>query len=350
MAAIAFRLEYTVRDLRVPPDVEYPFDYAGPPAVRVVLRCPSAEEQSRGHDKFNAFCTASSEREPNERVAEVLAQIAANKVMDPAEDDLDIALAYPGLDGSMIRVPTLSRLPDYFLSFLQQAHSELSEAAVRTISILRWRTNQIGVHNPFSWRGCYWSYDRIFWHPAPLPTGVRGVEALHLLHLSPALIREISQIAGGGEAGPLYHDLFREAWQQRNSNPRSAIVIGVAAAELAMKRLVSSLVPQAEWLVMHLPTPPLLKMIKEYLPQLPVRSTISGTAKPPPKPVLDALLKGVTLRNELAHAGGQGPASRTVEEILRAVHDLLWLLDYYSGHEWALDHLRPEARSALQSA
>ena len=31
-----------------------------------------------------------------------------------------------------------------------------------------------------------------------------------------------------------------------------------------------------------------------------------------------------------------------VETVIEAVQDLLWLFDYYSGHDWALNHLSYE--------
>jgi hypothetical protein len=38
----------------------------------------------------------------------------------------------------------------------------------------------------------------------------------------------------------------------------------------------------------------------------------------------------------------------TVGEVLKAILDLLWLLDYYSGNEWALKHVRSGTRSGLK--
>lgn len=299
---------------------------------------------------MNSFCTAWSDREANNRVAEFFARIAANKVMEASESDFDVALSYPGPDGSTIRLPFLPHLPDYFRSFVEQAHAELSDVVGRTISILRWRTNQLGVHNPLSWRGLRWSFDGVFWHPAPSRTGSVGLHVSHALRPSLELRGYVARSVGDGETGPLYHDLFREAWQQRVTNRRSAVVIAMAAAELSVKRIVSLLIPDAEWLAMHLPTPPLIRMLTEYLPRLPARLKIGGEVKPPPKAVVEALRKGVNIRNEMAHAGGKGPSLDNVGEILDAVHDLLWLVDYYSGHDWALEHLRRETRESLVSA
>ena len=98
---------------------------------------------------------------------------------------------------------------------------------------------------------------------------------------------------------------------------------------------------------MNLPTPPLFRILKEYFPKLPARCNVDGQIKALPEAVLESVKKGVTIRNALAHAGASAPSVETVEEILRAVHDVLWLVDYYSGSQWALDFLRPETRAAL---
>ncbi len=91
---------------------------------------------------------------------------------------------------------------------------------------------------------------------------------------------------------------------------------------------------------MNVPSPPLVKMLQEYLPQLPVRCKIQGKVLPPPDEILNTLRKAVTLRNRVAHASGMALKYDTVEEILLAVRDVLWLLDYYRGMKWAYDHAR----------
>ena len=67
----------------------------------------------------------------------------------------------------------------------------------------------------------------------------------------------------------------------------------------------------------------------------------------PPEELLKLLKKGVTLRNSVAHVGEQTLDRETVEQILFAVRDVLWLLDYYRGFEWAYDHIRDETKSLL---
>lgn len=194
-----------------------------------------------------------------------------------------------------------------------------------------------------------WSRDGVFWHPAPTNFRVYW-EVLSALTPSTAIRTDTTEIVSGGGSSPLHHDLFREAWDQRHPNPRSAVVVGIAAAELGIKDLIAILVPNAEWLAFNTPAPPLIKMLTEYLPTLPARQTLGGKVLAPPDALLASLRKGVTLRNQLAHAGGPTLSTDTVIEILESVRDLLWLLDYYAGHAWALAYVSEGSRRSLGAA
>ena len=348
MTKLLFKLEYTVRELRLPSDVALTFEYDGPHDTKVVVRPPSDEEQASGHSEQHAFCTASSVAEPNNRVGAVFVKIAADDIL-PQGGSGEVSTEYSTPDGTRVRIPTLSHFPEYFCSFVNNVSGELRDLAVRTISVLRCRSTELGPHNPISSRGLHWSSDGAFWHPMPADFGVR-VETLGKLRPTEQMRTEVDQIVRSGGGAPLHHDLFREAWQQRHENPRSSLVTGMAAAELSLKHCISTLVPNAEWLATNLPTPPLVQMLIEYLPKLPAKCDIGGQVKPPPQAVLDNLKKGVTMRNQLSHASASSPSGDKVETILLSVHDLLWLLDYYTGYEWALDFLRPETRETLTAA
>lgn len=39
----------------------------------------------------------------------------------------------------------------------------------------------------------------------------------------------------------------------------------------------------------------------------------------------------------------------SLQESLAAIRDVLWLLDYYCGHAWAFDYLRPTTQAALRA-
>jgi hypothetical protein len=67
-----------------------------------------------------------------------------------------------------------------------------------------------------------------------------------------------------------------------------------------------------------------------------------------PNQVIDILKKGVLLRNKTAHAG-KDIDEDTLKEILQAVRDLLYLLDFYAGQALALDEISHKTMEAIKA-
>jgi hypothetical protein len=59
---------------------------------------------------------------------------------------------------------------------------------------------------------------------------------------------------------PLGQELLREAWRNLFVHPRSALVIGMAAAETGLKALIVDLVPENSWLIQEVQSPPIVKL------------------------------------------------------------------------------------------
>jgi len=59
--------------------------------------------------------------------------------------------------------------------------------------------------------------DNDFWHPMPPAIHVR-VTVFQPLRAPEELRAETEMIVRDGGAEPLHHDLFREAWNQRDAN------------------------------------------------------------------------------------------------------------------------------------
>lgn len=164
---------------------------------------------------------------------------------------------------------------------------------------------------------------------------------------SPQAIEELENLMRAAVNEPVGHDLFLEAWQQVGTNPRSALIIGMAAAQIGFKQCVGRLVPDAEWLADNVPSPPLPKMVSEYLPLLPAKLKIAGRVLKPPRSIRTELHNGVKARNGTAHAGSESPKTEDLEKLLLAVRDLLYLLDLYCGFDWAIEHIRDEVKEEM---
>jgi hypothetical protein len=155
---------------------------------------------------------------------------------------------------------------------------------------------------------------------------------------------ELLAMASADEHEPLAHQLLREAWNLRHTNPRASLVIGVGSAEVGMKELIAELIPDARWLIEELASPPLSRMVKEYLPLLPIRAPVEA-ARRSPKHLRRTLHTAVEERNAVVHRGA-GPHV-SLRDTLAAVREFLYLLDFYRGKQWAVSHLSTETRTEL---
>jgi hypothetical protein len=222
------------------------------------------------------------------------------------------------------------------------------EAACRAaLELLRWRYRAESPHTPYACLGSEWSWDGEAWSPFPGEWGfasIRGVRGFQLTTEAEALVQEL---ADQEAAEPLAHQLIREAIDVSVANPRSALVIGVAALESGFKHLVAQLVPDAAWLAENAPSPPLVGMLKNYLPILPVRLRIRGEVLPCPKYARNILDAAVSRRNKVAHVGAVALPPDELNKLLDVGRDLLYLFDYYLGEQWAFDLLGVEFQHAL---
>jgi len=57
----------------------------------------------------------------------------------------------------------------------------------------------------------------------------------------------------------------------------------MAALEIGTKHLIAELAPDARWLALQMPTPPVVSILTDFLPTLPARLLANGKAITPPK-------------------------------------------------------------------
>jgi hypothetical protein len=168
-----------------------------------------------------------------------------------------------------------------------------------------------------------------------------------MARIGPDGLRQVAELIAASATQPLAHEMWREAWNLRLTSPRSSLVVGVAAAEVGFKHLVALLVPPAASLVEYIPSPPLEKMIRKVLPNLPLRSGIAPD-RACPQHLRKQLLAAVEARNLVVHSGTM--PSVDLRSTLLDTRDLLYLLDLHAGHAWAEDLLSKQTRDALHGS
>lgn len=294
-------------------------------------------------------CDIEASFRPKRGVLSAFKSLSEGILPDGTSPDLGKFGEHIGPDGSfdMSRVPPLSILPDDLRAFIRSASGQLRDAISRATGLLIWRDGLEAPANPFSSRGSEWTLDGVTWHP--LPADLYG--NLRMLH--PGLLRGEEALArframwDSGAAEPEAHHVLREARSVLSGNLRSALVIGVAATEIGTKAFVIKRASETEWLVSNAPTPPLVEMIRNYLPKLPVVFNFNGRVLWWDG-LLETLGKAVQKRNKVAHVGGISLSYRYVADLLDTIRDYLYLLDYYDGAEWAFHRLRLETQWALR--
>jgi hypothetical protein len=218
----------------------------------------------------------------------------------------------------------------------------LHETAVSVARALRWRLAAGGPHPPLGGsKGPEWSTDGAAWKRLPSDISARIRAISHPRVGSQARI-DVERLATTGPTEPIAHELLREAEDNAGRNSRSSLVLAVAAIETGIKAYVSDVAPAAGWLAFEAPSPPVLKMLCDYLPSLPTPK--GGRIGKPPRRIRALVSAAVDARNKVAHKGRSEGAFERLDELLDTARDLLYALDYFRGQAWAAEHLNDQAK------
>jgi hypothetical protein len=157
-----------------------------------------------------------------------------------------------------------------------------------------------------------------------------------------AELADVQRLVDAGRSEPVAHAVFREAWNQRVSNPRSAIVLGVAALEVGFGHFVSRKEPNAPNVKRKRGSTPVAACLRTILHRYHVTVTRADGQKLVLSPAfLRTLDELAQVRNDIVHDGKSAPPSDQVDEMLRSVVQALWLFDRLTGDEWAHGRINP---------
>jgi hypothetical protein len=235
---------------------------------------------------------------------------------------------------------------------VSKVYDDLNDIIQRTLRLARWRVNSRGGPNPIrsAPRNHFvWSSDGSVWKRVADCISLK----LKYLHSSHPWTEEdadfLQEEILKGASEPLGHELLREADVNRDANPRSALVLGVAAAEVGFKHFVSNAFPETSWLF-ELPSPPLIEMLHKF-PWEQLKLRINGKVPSVPELIVDELKKAITLRNKIVHSGIANLKPETLDSILEAVSDFLYFLDmlHGEGRPWAMRFIRSSVMSSFKT-
>jgi len=222
--------------------------------------------------------------------------------------------------------------PPAVQDFISEIDRTLYEWSSRVWRLLRWHTGAMGSHELFQTTlASQWSWDgQSLWHELPLKIYVK-LGGWAIPGIDAPVVSSVQRLLTSGIDEPTSEELFREAWAAHGANPRSGLLLAVAAAEVGFKELVVDLIPEARYFTLNVQSLPLARLLKNSLPQLPVRQ---GTATAPPQELRKVIDKAVQARNELAHQGKFDRLGVDLDEVLDAVRSVLHQFAYYRGFTW----------------
>lgn len=321
---------------------------------KVIIR-KRAEDDLRASPMKQHILEAYFESEMPPAYEDFLNLIHCNVVKPQREGEF---FRYRKEDGSVTKYPQIGSeiIPIGFEDAITKLKGIFAVEAKNFISILRWRLDQFFKDNDIIPRKHQFSRDQQQWYPVP-----KGGPTVTVIDgwstpansLDEAVKQEILFFYSkpNDEGEPFYHPLFRDAWGQQEENPHSAIVMGIATIESAVKHCISNLNPEIEWFLAEINSPPVDTMLSRYLPKIMTKAP-NNQLGIIPDDLRIIISKEVSARNKIVHTGRipntkgfktyHQDLSGKVKELLLAIRDLLWLLDYYQGNVWALKYLRPE--------
>jgi len=254
--------------------------------------------------------------------------------------------AIPFLGGATVpRQPSntpllINDFPPKVRQAILDIEERLDATTISFAKSLRWRCNAHGTAHVFhsiDLAPYFWSLDQHKWFP------VYGSSSFESIEWQFEYVDSILEPEDGPPEllpdEPLAFELLMEAQQLQYDNPRSALVIAVAAAESGTKRCIEFINPGLAGVLFSHESPPIVDLLDLYYPK-------DHFARIVPS-IREQLTKAVSERNRLLHAGTFSLKRAQIRRRLRAIEDLLRLFDIVMGYTWAEKFLSSNTRVEL---
>jgi hypothetical protein len=261
----------------------------------------------------------------------------------PQEDPPSITLPHPISFDEVIdadgRIPgswniPLKFFPKKFQTMQREVSRELTELTKNFVKTVRWIQKTSGKQSPFAHVSFEWSNDKSAWRPMPSDIGLRVLYSKGIDQRSEAIER-LRAVWANNKIEPLAHELLRESLDIADANPRSALLIGVSAFETGLKHYIQNKVPNSEVIIKKLPSPSVLTIIREIIPELHKRLKEQHQGFPLSDQEIGLIKKWIAKRNEVAHGRESKVDVDDLLLFLNFIWRMLYRLDVCRGHEWA---------------
>lgn len=242
----------------------------------------------------------------------------------------------------------MEHVPETLKELFRDARRTARSMIINYIQTAMWMQLVSGPHDPFSSVDSAWSFDGDTWNPTPSDTRSTARQ-LRGIRLETKGQSAIAAALSSKTYGRLGHELIREALENVNRSPRSALLVGITALETGVKQYLAYLVPGSGPILENIPSSPILKILQEILPALHKNGSIESKRFPLDASTKECVKKWISVRNRVAHGNASVIDSVGLMYFLIQVRKILYCLDECSGHTWATafaDDQNPERFSA----
>lgn len=235
----------------------------------------------------------------------------------------------------------------------------LITAVNQVVNTLRWRFGMRGSTNSLENLELRYSLDGTTWGSISEKWDYRLLETAGTppsFYVDLEVYDDAQRLMQSSQYESIGHDLFREAWALRWNIPRSALLVGIAAVEVGIKRCLATLDPLSEKNIRN-DSMSVKTLLNETLPN--VRADMADKDKLLPSDNMIATVHaGIQARNAFVHRFPGDPkydqalqelVDPRLNELLATISDVLWLFDVYAGHLWARQFVRPTTLQVLES-
>lgn len=249
------------------------------------------------------------------------------------------------------RRPHRNFCPSDVADLIHRAETTLEVETERFLRLIRWRQGIDAPGEMISSKALYWRVGNCDYSIVPQKPPRKGeieIPGMFGIHWDDAYSADLNASWTKGQQNePLGHTLLREAVALSSDSPKSSILMIAAALESAVKIHIRRVAPDTAWLMDELPSPPIHKLLRHYIPSIHAsrENTIDFWEKL--KPTFVAVEKLFKLRNKVAHTGKLSDVHYSITDDLVLVSDLLYIIDFLDGNDWAKALVSRPLRNAL---
>jgi len=228
----------------------------------------------------------------------------------------------------------LQIMPGAIEGIHNKASKELHEITQSFIKSIRWRQGASGRHSPIAQVSFEWSLNKTDWYHMPSAYSI-SMSTPKGIDIGKQALESVRSLMLENIGEPTYHELLREAISIAGSNPRSSLLIAFSALEMALKSLVGYLVPNSSTLMEKMPSPSVLTLTQEVVPDVLSSLNLGSDFFPLDDERKNILQKRMAQRNKVAHGMKTKLESESLYEFVKLVRLVLYQCDAHQGHEWA---------------